>query len=147
MKPTSEHVIVVEKIDFAEAQLELTRSPGPHRKTTMLQDRSLSQPETPARVDDVHQAGAVCLRRDRKGQIRVLLVGSRRSGRWGLPKGHIEPGENSRAAAQREAFEEAGVTGLVSDEVFGTFTYFKDGSRNRYRVKVHLLEALSVAGS
>ncbi|WFU86377.1 NUDIX hydrolase [Rhizobium sp. CC1099] len=74
-------------------------------------------------------------------------MGSRRSGRWGLPKGHIEPGENSRAAAQREAFEEAGVTGVVSDEVFGTFTYFKDGSRNRYRVKVHLLEALSVAKS
>ncbi|MHC2296290.1 NUDIX hydrolase [Rhizobium mongolense] len=113
----------------------------------MLQDRSLSQPETPADLDDVHQAGAVCLRRDRKGQIRVLLVGSRRSGRWGLPKGHIEPGENSRSAAQREAFEEAGVTGVVSDEVFGTFTYFKDGSRNRYRVKVHLLEALSVAES
>lgn len=112
----------------------------------MLQDRSLSQPERSTDVDDVHQAGALCLRRDRKGQIRVLLVGSRRSGRWG-PKGHIEPGENSSAAAQREAFEEAGVTGVVSAEVFGTFTYFKDGSRNRYRVKVHLLEALSVAES
>ncbi|MBB4277917.1 NUDIX hydrolase [Rhizobium mongolense] len=109
----------------------------------MLQDRSLSQPETPADLDDVHQAGAVCLRRDRKDQIRVLLAGSRRSGRWGLPKGHIEPGENSRSAARREAFEEAGVTGVVSDEVFGTFTYFKDGSRNCYRKCICLRRCLS----
>lgn len=91
-------------------------------------------------VDEViEQAGALCLRTTSDGTRQVLLVGSRRNGRWGLPKGHIDAGESSHAAAAREAFEEAGVRGSVSDAIHGSFLYSKDGSPHRYRVIVRAL--------
>lgn len=88
---------------------------------------------------DICQAGAICFRRE-GDSLSILLVGSRRNGRWGLPKGHIDPGETSTAAAGREAFEEAGVKGHVHPEVFGSFSYRKDSTPHRYHVAVHLLE-------
>ncbi|MBZ9791589.1 NUDIX hydrolase [Rhizobium sp. 3T7] len=94
---------------------------------------------------DVRQAGAICLRRDDGGRMMILLVGSRRNGRWGAPKGHIDPGETSAVAAGREAFEEAGVEGVVNPELFGLFSYRKDSTPHRYHVSVHLLEVSGIA--
>ncbi|TBC89218.1 NUDIX hydrolase (plasmid) [Rhizobium leguminosarum] len=85
---------------------------------------------------DVAQAGALCYRRSENGRVEILLVGSRRNGRWGIPKGHIDDGEASSAAALREAFEET---------VFGTFSYRKDASPNEYHVAVHLLQVSRIA--
>lgn len=101
-------------------------------------DPSFSLTTTSAR--DIQQAGAICYRRNEKKELSILLVGSRRSGRWGVPKGHLDPGETSHLAAGRESFEEAGVVGAVNREVFGTFYYTKDSSPHRYQVAVHLLE-------
>lgn len=105
-------------------------------------DRSSSM-NTAAR--DIQQAGAICYRRDGNGELVVLLIGSRRNGRWGVPKGHFDPGESSYAAARREAFEEAGVIGTVDTDVFGSFSYRKDSSTHRYHVTVHLLRVYEIA--
>jgi 8-oxo-dGTP pyrophosphatase MutT (NUDIX family) len=114
----------------------------------MLQDAPGSTSKEPgADVADIEQAGAICLRRSKKGAVEILLVGSRRNGRWGLPKGHIEDSETSSAAAGREAFEEAGIRGAVAEKPFGRFTYFKDSNPRRYRVTAHLLDVSSVAKS
>lgn len=78
--------------------------------------------------------------------MHVLLVGSRRNCRWGLPKGNLDDGEAFHVAAAREAFEEACVRGPASDEIVGSFLYSKNSSPHRYRVIVHALEAASVAG-
>ncbi len=47
---------------------------------------------------------------------KILLVqeatGSHQ-GKWGLPKGHVDPGESPETAALRELKEEAGYTGSV----------------------------------
>ncbi len=112
-----------------------------------MQDGSKDSSPAASQVDDVLQAGAICMRRTKSGTVRVLLVVSRRSGRWGLPKGHIEEGETSNAAAQREAFEEAGVRGSAVEAPFGSFTYTKDSSARLFHVTVHLLETQSVARS
>jgi 8-oxo-dGTP pyrophosphatase MutT (NUDIX family) len=92
----------------------------------------------------VEQAGALCFRPSPRGEPQVFLVGSRRNGRWGLPKGHFEPGETSHEAAAREAFEEAGVRGEISDTIVGSFVYSKESSPNRYRVIVHRLAVSSI---
>lgn len=92
----------------------------------------------------IDQAGALCLRVSPDGERQILLVGSRRNGRWGLPKGHIDFGELSHAAAAREAYEEAGVRGEISDAIVGSFIYSKDSSSNQYRVIVHCLMVSSM---
>lgn len=92
----------------------------------------------------IEQAGALCLRVSLKGEQQVLLVGSRRNGRWGLPKGHIDPGEPSHTAAAREAYEEAGVRGEVFETIAGSFSYSEESSPNRYRVIVHRLIVSSI---
>lgn len=54
-------------------------------------------------------AGGIVFRRDEKGAIEILLIQDAK-GRWTIPKGHIEEGENAQQTARREIGEEAGLT-------------------------------------
>jgi 8-oxo-dGTP pyrophosphatase MutT (NUDIX family) len=60
-----------------------------------------------------------------EGQTLVLLLTSRESRRWVIPKGWAEKGVAPHRLAQREAFEEAGVRGEIGHEPIGTFRYTK----------------------
>jgi|CXWK01.1.fsa_nt_gi 8-oxo-dGTP pyrophosphatase MutT (NUDIX family) len=55
----------------------------------------------------------------------IMLITSRDTGRWVLPKGWVEKGEKPWRAAQREAYEEAGVRGEVSRKPAGRYLYAK----------------------
>ncbi|HZH28620.1 MAG TPA: NUDIX hydrolase [Azospirillaceae bacterium] len=71
--------------------------------------------------------------------IEVLLVTSRDTGRWVLPKGWVEKGWAPPDMAAREAFEEAGVEGRIRSAPIGSYTYDKRLPKNRIRVcKVHV---------
>lgn len=59
------------------------------------------------------------------GKIEVLLVTSRRSGRWILPKGWPMDGATPAGAAATEAWEEAGVTGDAANLPAGFYSYSK----------------------
>ncbi|MHC2485548.1 NUDIX hydrolase [Rhizobium leguminosarum] len=111
----------------------------------MLNEKAQTELTETVSGRDVAQAGALCYRRNERGGVEILFVGSRRNGRWGIPKGHFEGAETSSAAALREAFEEAGVEGVVDTTVFGTFSYRKDTSSNQYHVAVHLLKVSRIA--
>jgi 8-oxo-dGTP pyrophosphatase MutT (NUDIX family) len=64
-------------------------------------------------MQTVQQAGAIVIREE-GGIRRVLLVRSKKDpSTWVFPKGHIESGEQARVTALREAFEEAGVAGMI----------------------------------
>ena len=71
------------------------------------------------------QVGALCYRVSSKGRVKVLMVTSRGTGRWILPKGWPINGLTAAQAAATEAWEEAGVSGQVLDRVVGQFTYDK----------------------
>lgn len=71
------------------------------------------------------QFAALCYR-IRRGKVQVLLITSRGSKRWIVPKGWPMNGRTPAASALREAWEEAGVTGKVSDTCLGAYTYGKD---------------------
>jgi 8-oxo-dGTP pyrophosphatase MutT (NUDIX family) len=57
--------------------------------------------------------------------VEVMLVTSRDTGRWVIPKGWPIAGEAPHASAAREALEEAGVVGEAGKDSIGTFTYAK----------------------
>jgi 8-oxo-dGTP pyrophosphatase MutT (NUDIX family) len=61
-----------------------------------------------------------------KGQVRVLLVTSKRRGRWVLPKGKVKRWMAPHVAAAREAFEEAGVVGDIDRVAIGTYRQRKE---------------------
>ena len=57
--------------------------------------------------------------------IEIILVTSRQTRRWIIPKGNVDHGMPPHAAAAQEAEEEAGVLGKVSRDPLGSFTYDK----------------------
>jgi 8-oxo-dGTP pyrophosphatase MutT (NUDIX family) len=63
-------------------------------------------------------------------RTEVMLVTSRETRRWIIPKGWPQKGKMPHRSAAREAFEEAGVVGAVGSRPVGSFAYkkrFKDG--------------------
>lgn len=68
------------------------------------------------------QVGALCL--DEKTG-KVLLITSRGTGRWIIPKGWPMADRNLAGSALQEAWEEAGVTGVIEDEATGRYGYHK----------------------
>lgn len=70
------------------------------------------------------QFGALCYR-VRDGKVQFLLITSRRSGRWIVPKGWPMDGQTPAQAAAQEAWEEAGATGKSYDLCLGLFSYLK----------------------
>ena len=57
--------------------------------------------------------------------VRILLITSRESGRWVIPKGNPVGGLTSHTAAAVEARDEAGVVGLVCPTALGSYRYRK----------------------
>jgi 8-oxo-dGTP pyrophosphatase MutT (NUDIX family) len=86
----------------------------------------------------------------RKGPdgVEVMLVTSRDTGRWVIPKGWPEGQEDLCDAAAREAAEEAGALGSVSRLEIGRYYYGKrldSGLESRCEVLVFPLEVKRVA--
>lgn len=66
----------------------------------------------PRRAERETSAGGVVFRRGPDDEVRFLLI--RDSYRnWGLPKGHLEPGEPPADAARREVAEETGLRDII----------------------------------
>lgn len=90
----------------------------------------------------LQQAGAIPFRIEPDG-MRVLLITSRDTGRWVIPKGGIEPGQTALQAAEREAFEEAGIKGVMHELPLGVYTYGKrlrSGGVRPTKVEVYAME-------
>ena len=71
------------------------------------------------------QIAALPVRWDDKGKLRVLMVTSRGTGRWVLPKGWMIDGCKPWRAAEIEALEEAGARGHIGATPLGTYAYDK----------------------
>ncbi len=76
------------------------------------------------------QFGAICYRMH-KGKPQVLLITSRGTGRWVVPKGWPMAGETPADTAATEAWEEAGVKGIVHPLCLGIFSYIKTMDRQQ----------------
>lgn len=81
--------------------------------------------------DIAQQIAALPVHWDKTGKLRVLMVTSRDSGRWVMPKGWTMDGKKPWQAAKIEALEEAGAVGFISDEAVGVYHYDKRLDRKR----------------
>lgn len=94
-----------------------------------------------------YQVAAIPIRRDARGKVEVMLVTSRETRRWVVPKGWPWRKVADRDAAAGEVWEEAGARGLVSASAIGRFSYDKmrRGKAKRLSVDVYLLEVTEEA--
>jgi 8-oxo-dGTP pyrophosphatase MutT (NUDIX family) len=80
---------------------------------------------------------------EQQGEPMVMLVTSRGTGRWIIPKGRPEKGVAPHKLAQREAWEEAGLIGRIQRKPIGRFIHPKrraDGSTVHCEIEVFRLD-------
>ena len=81
---------------------------------------------------------------------QILMITSRETRRWVIPKGGRMVGKTDPEAAAQEAMEEAGVRGEMDQTSIGVFRYakgLKDGGVRQCVVSVYPLEVLVQLGA
>jgi ADP-ribose pyrophosphatase YjhB (NUDIX family) len=88
------------------------------------------------------QYAALPYRRRADGGIEVMLITSRETKRWVIPKGWPAHGLAPHDSAKNEAVEESGVVGRISERSIGFYHYTKLvlGAAVRCKVEVFPLE-------
>lgn len=94
------------------------------------------------------QFGALPLRMDDAGQMQVMMITSRETRRWIVPKGWPIKGLSGAQTAAREALEEAGVIGVTGKNPIGAYMYdkrLKCGRSTRCYVELYPLWVVGAA--
>lgn len=84
------------------------------------------------------QIGAIPYRHRPDGAVEIMLVTTRETQRWIVPKGWPIRGLKGHEAAAREAMEEAGLIGEIGKKPVGRYTYWKRRTRDFVLCKVRL---------
>ncbi|MGH7192432.1 MAG: NUDIX domain-containing protein, partial [Candidatus Saccharimonadales bacterium] len=92
-------------------------------------------------VRETTSGGIVFRRHPKTGALQILLMQDAKN-RWTIPKGHVEPGEDPGATAEREIREE---TGLQDMEVFSwlgkvNFRYRRNHTLVLMTMHIYLVE-------
>jgi len=106
---------------------------------------------TPLRTEtsETRQVAALPWRHGEAG-VAVMMITSRETRRWVIPKGGRMVGKTDPQAAAQEAYEEAGIQGEILDTVVGHFRYdkrLKSGAVQACVVAVYPLEVLIQLGA
>ena len=107
-------------------------------RSTYLPSRAMKKQHKEKAKGPYIQYGALPFRESRSG-LEVLLVTSRETRRWIIPKGWPQSGLPPHRAAENEAFEEAGVIGKIGKKPIGAYWYdkkFESGAAVRCKVRV-----------
>jgi len=96
------------------------------------------------------QIAALCYRKTQQGEVEFLLVTSRETKRWIIPKGWVMKNKSGVQAAIREAWEEAGVADVIeTKEPIGFYLYqkiLKSGITYKIRTSVYPLLVKKIEG-
>lgn len=63
----------------------------------------------------------------KSGELQILLISSSGNNHWSIPKGIIEPGQSASTSAAQEAREEAGIEGVIAEQMLGYYIHNKWG--------------------
>ena len=96
-----------------------------------------------------HQVAGLCFRKGKDGKRELLLITSRDTGRWIIPKGWVMEDKSNPNAARQEAWEEAGVVkAKVKKKPLGTYEYPKvldNGQKELCVVEVYPIRVSELA--
>ena len=81
----------------------------------------------------IRQIAALPYQIEPDGRARVMLITSRETKRWVIPKGNLIEGLDWHQAAAHEAYEEAGVVGIPCPTAIGEYHYSKRRKNNTTR--------------
>jgi 8-oxo-dGTP pyrophosphatase MutT (NUDIX family) len=124
------------------------RKRSPPQPRTLLQQLA-AMPDKLLHAEFRIQYAALCYRQRSDGEgVEVLLITSRGTGRWVIPKGWPMKKKKPHEAAEIEAWEEAGIRGRAQKRPVGRYTYLKwldNGDVAPCVVEVHQVEVLQIA--
>lgn len=83
-------------------------------------------------------SGVIPFRVDSNCILQVLMVKTKSNVGWAFPKGGVEPGLTKKENAIKEAFEEAGVIGVITEKL-GKYSFTKNNQKQKitmYAMKV-----------
>lgn len=84
------------------------------------------------------QVAALPYRVNDSGELEVLLLTSRQTRRFIIPKGWLKRRLGESKTAAEEAFEEAGVEGIVEKKPIGAYSYWKRQARSFEHIRVNV---------
>ena len=92
------------------------------------------------------QFAALAYRESDNG-LEYMLLTSRDTGRWVIPKGWPTSSGDGVQTAEQEAWEEAGIRGEIAGSKIGTYSYskFDQSDGNAYRVRVYPMSVSDVS--
>lgn len=143
---TVHHARLPTGLDSRQRPEELRRRCRDERPINLLQQLATAARSGPL-AKFRQQCAALCFRRG-KGGLEVLVVTSRNSGRWLIPKGWPIAGKTPWKTAEIEAWEEAGVRGRVSERSVGRYSYLKELDEGKVVpccVEVYQIDVASVS--
>lgn len=88
-------------------------------------------------------SGGIVFRHGKKNALEILLMQDAKN-RWTIPKGHVEPGEEPKATAEREIREETGLQKMKVHNWLGkvNFRYRRNHTLVLMTMHIYLVEAL-----
>lgn len=94
-------------------------------------------------VRETTSGGIVFRREPKTGDIQILLMQDAKN-RWTIPKGHVEPGEEPKATAEREIREETGLKEMKAHSWLGkvNFRYRRSHTLVLMTMHIYLVEGL-----
>lgn len=93
-------------------------------------DKRAAQPKSQPQAHEARRIQYAALPWRQAAGLEIMLVSSRETKRWIIPKGWPMAGRDGRAVAAIEAIEEAGLLGQMAREPFGHFKYVKRMPKN-----------------